>query len=589
MSEESFEKGLKLILRNLNDIQNSITLTYIDFEDILLEQSDFPIGYFVEKDREIIGAFKNDPDVTFYKCYMFASRKKGENWKLRNEMQVDYSEGEWVCDECENCIESNQEVSVRLTKDGIYSLCENCKSTKIDFFLKFYLTENLENSKMYRFGYNTYDYHCLKYYVGSFDFLMLNYIDVLDADEFEWESYNYCNFPNKNIIDEKITYTIGFDIPHNDYGPAIKYMNGREEYLVYGNYHRIGGPAIVDPNGYTKWYVRGELHSQNDEPCASYPDGRKEWRYYGRLHRPNDKPALISSNGDQYYFNQGQIHREGDNPSVIFANGDLYYHKWGAPHREGDNPASVCVNGRLEYYKDGKIHREGDNPAIIRETGVLEYFKKGKLHRDGDNPAIEYPNGAKFYCKNGFLHRDGDLPAVINPDPSQTEDLFLEERDNEEPVQFNYNYEYWFDGLRHRKHGLPAVYHRNGEIEEYYVNGEKHNLYDYAIKLKPEGHFEGYNEYRVDGVLVSSHQFEFLQKRFYRTLKEERKLLTEYWCKWFEWLMDMSEDARDPKTNIIRGVKYFEKRMSELGLHFNDSDTPEKFNMKLNKNNYITN
>jgi len=172
---------------------------------------------------------------------------------------------------------------------------------------------------------------------------------------------------------------------------------------------------------------------------------------------------------------------------------------------------------------------------------------------------------------------------------AEATDLFLEEKNGQEPIQFDYNYEYWFDGLRHRKHGLPAVYHRNGEIEKYYVNGEKHNLYGYAIKLEPEGHFQGYNEYWVDGVLVSSHQFEFLQKRFYRTLKEERKLLTEYWCKWFEWLMDMSEDARDPKTNIIRGVKYFEKRMSELGLHFGDSDTPEKFNMKLNKNNYITN
>ena len=585
MSKKSFKNGLKLILENLTIIQDAITMSYIEFEDLLLEQNEYPIGYFVEKDYEIIGAFKKNPYVTFYTCYIFASKKNGEDWKLRNDKSVECFNCEWICDECEFCIEPNQRVGVRIThNEGIYSVCENCKSTKIDFTLKFYLTENCE---MYRFGFNTYDYNCLKYYVGSFDFLMLKSINIESVDEFEWECFNYFNYPKKNITDEKITYTIGFDIPHNDYGPAIKYINGREEYIVNGDYHRIGGPAIVDDNAYNKWYIRGELHSQNDEPCSSYPDGRKEWRYFGKLHRSKDKPALITSNGDEYYFNQGQIHRDGDNPSVIFANGDVYYHKWGAPHREGDLPAVICTNGRLEYYKDGKYDREGDLPAIIRETGVLEYFKKGKLHRDGDNPAIEYPNGAKFYCKNGFLHRDGDLPAVINPDPSQTDDLFLEEKNGQEPIQFEYNYEYWFDGLRHRKHGLPAVYHKNGEIEKYYVNGEKHNLYGYAIKLEPEGHFLGYNEYWVDGVLVSTHQFEFLQKRFYRTLKEERKLLVEYWCKWFEWLMDMSEDARDPKTNVIRGVKYFEKRLSDLNVCFNDSDTPEKFNMKLNKNNYL--
>ena len=569
MSEKSFEKGLNLILKNLDSIINSITLTYIEFEDLLLEQDEYPIGYFVQDDFEIIGAFKQQPDVSFYTCYIFASKKKGERWILRNDQPIDYEDDEWSCDVCGNVLEGEQNVSVRATEMyGIYAICESCKTSrtqdiKVDYTYKFKLTD-----EMYRFGFNTYSPEFLMFFVEAFDFMTIKCISIYDSKEFEWDVYNYYNYPKKQISnDGTISYYIGFDMLHNYYGPAIKRLNGSEEYFEEGQYHRIGGPAFKDQNGFERWYIYGELHSQYDKPCCTYPDGSMEWRYAGKYHRTGDKPALINSDGTKYY-NHGLLHRDGDNPSIIYENGDIHYHKYGEPHREGDNPSSIFSNGTLEYCKNGKFHREGDLPAIIRGDGRLQFYKNGRFHRDGDLPAIEFPGGAKFYCKNGYLHRDGDKPAVINPNPEDTNEVFMEVKDQEELIGFSYNFEYWVDGKRHRKHGLPAVYHENGEIEKYYVNGEKHNLYGSSIKIKPKNIFQGHSEFWVDGVLVSTLQFEILQKRFFKTLKEERKLLVEYWCKWFEWLMDMSEDAIDPKTDKIRGVKYFDKRLLELGITF---------------------
>ena len=584
MSEKSFEKGLKLIMKNLDSIINSITLTYIEFEDLLLEQDEYPIGYFVQDEFEIIGAFKQLPDVSFYTCYIFASKKKGDEWILRNDQPVDYEDDEWSCDVCGDILE-DETLSVRLTEMyGIYTICESCKTSrtediKVDYTYNFKLTDD----EMYRFGFNTYNPPCLKFFVEAFDFMILKCINICNSKEFEWDMYNYYNYPKKQISnDGTISYCIGFDMLHNYYGPAIKRLNGSEEYFEEGQYHRIEGPAFINQNGLERWYIYGELHSQYDNPCCTYPDGSMEWRYAGKYHRTGDKPALINSDGTNYYYNHGLLHRNGDNPSIVYENGDIHYYKYGEPHREGDNPSSIFSNGTLEYCKNGKLHREGDLPSIIRDDGRLQFYKNGRFHRDGDLPAIEFPGGAKLYCKNGYLHREGDKPAVINPDPEDTREIFMKIKDEEEPVRFAYNYEYWVYGRRHRKHGLPAVYHKDGKIEKYYVNGEKHNLYGCSVKDK----FKGYNEFWVDDVLVSNRQFEILQKRFFKTLKEERKLLVEYWCKWFEWLMDMSEDAKDPKTGIIRGVKYFDKRILDLDICFNDLDTPDKFNMKLNDLNY---
>jgi hypothetical protein len=55
--------------------------------------------------------------------------------------------------------------------------------------------------------------------------------------------------------------------------------------------HRIGGPAIVRPDGYEEWDRYG-LHHREDGPAVTWPDGARMWYRNGKQHR-EDGPAVV--------------------------------------------------------------------------------------------------------------------------------------------------------------------------------------------------------------------------------------------------------------------------------------------------------
>jgi hypothetical protein len=79
----------------------------------------------------------------------------------------------------------------------------------------------------------------------------------------------------------------------------LKYDNGRQCWLMNGNYHKTDGPAII------------------------YVDGSEEW-YKNGLHHRDDGPAIIFKSGSKIYCQDGKRHRL-DGPAVIYANGNVEY------------------------------------------------------------------------------------------------------------------------------------------------------------------------------------------------------------------------------------------------------------------------
>jgi len=48
-----------------------------------------------------------------------------------------------------------------------------------------------------------------------------------------------------------------------------------------GEYHRLGGPAVIHPEGYQAWYLKGKCH-RVDGPAVVHPDGSQEWYLNGK-------------------------------------------------------------------------------------------------------------------------------------------------------------------------------------------------------------------------------------------------------------------------------------------------------------------
>jgi hypothetical protein len=45
---------------------------------------------------------------------------------------------------------------------------------------------------------------------------------------------------------------------HNDFGPAVKWEDGSEEYWVQGERHREDGPAVLTPYGYEEYWLNNK-------------------------------------------------------------------------------------------------------------------------------------------------------------------------------------------------------------------------------------------------------------------------------------------------------------------------------------------
>ena len=81
--------------------------------------------------------------------------------------------------------------------------------------------------------------------------------DYLDLTEVEWVIFD------KRLLNRKN-------------GPAVKFVNGGEQWRTNGRFHRIGGPALVYSDGTKMWWVNRKLH-RTDGPAIIYPQRHGEW------------------------------------------------------------------------------------------------------------------------------------------------------------------------------------------------------------------------------------------------------------------------------------------------------------------------
>lgn len=60
-------------------------------------------------------------------------------------------------------------------------------------------------------------------------------------------------------------------------GPAVEWVNGREEWYRNGRLHRVDGPAIVwGTLGRKEWYLNGVRHRE-DGPAVERANGQVEF------------------------------------------------------------------------------------------------------------------------------------------------------------------------------------------------------------------------------------------------------------------------------------------------------------------------
>ena len=64
------------------------------------------------------------------------------------------------------------------------------------------------------------------------------------------------------------------------------FNNGTQYWHLAGTdvYHRVGGPAIIHPDGYKAWYQHGKYHNE-DGPAVEHASGEKEYWLYGKKYK----------------------------------------------------------------------------------------------------------------------------------------------------------------------------------------------------------------------------------------------------------------------------------------------------------------
>lgn len=131
-------------------------------------------------------------------------------------------------------------------------------------------------------------------------------------------------------------------------------------YRLDGLYHRIDGPAIIEPGVWEMWCRFGLAH-RKDGPAIIHSSGGLEWCIKGERHR-EDGPAAIFSYKKEWWIN-GNYHRiggpayEGCDLKAWFENGKL--------HRL-NGPAYESGNEKLWY-----IDHEQVSPLAVLPIEVL--------------------------------------------------------------------------------------------------------------------------------------------------------------------------------------------------------------------------
>src|SRR5579875_2079561 len=144
----------------------------------------------------------------------------------------------------------------------------------------------------------------------------------------------------------------------------------------------------------------------------------------------------------------------------------------------------TTFNGDHEKTLDGKLHCE-TGPAIEKSNGDKYWYINGKLHRE-DGPAIEKADGSFEWRLNGQLHCDKIDPITHDFIPA----IYDKEREREE---------WWVNGKRHRINAPAIVCDEYADFDlpphkEWWVNGQLHREDGAAIES-----YHGNLEWHLNG------------------------------------------------------------------------------------------
>lgn len=168
--------------------------------------------------------------------------------------------------------------------------------------------------------------------------------------------------------------------------------DGQTTYTLNGSLHRLGGPAVVFPDGTMEWWVNGSRH-RLDGPAIEKADGTKEWWYEG---------GKITEDGLLDFITHSSI-TYGDD--VRYTNMDDNLSRVGGPAIEGSD-------GSEEWYLNGIRHRL-DGPAVTNSDGTKEWWVEGIRHRVGA-PAIESNGTSQIWMDGNQIISDTPNLCIQN-------------------------------------------------------------------------------------------------------------------------------------------------------------------------------
>ena len=223
-------------------------------------------------------------------------------------------------------------------------------------------------------------------------------------------------------------------------------------------YHNLYGPAFIDPNGGTDYYIDdknmkpaeywnhkdvkkandgsqmtldhqnkeilwkiigGERHNINGPAIKSWNNQLEEWYVNGNLHRL-DGPALTTAGGTkQFYVNGELFHKSADywkHPDV------MAYMK----NKEKDDlltpdpPVSATKSKKLtpDDYPGAELSADKESYKHVTSSGIEQWSNsKGQFHKT-DGPAWMTKDGLeKQWAVDGEVHNlAGPAVLILNPD-----------------------------------------------------------------------------------------------------------------------------------------------------------------------------
>lgn len=228
----------------------------------------------------------------------------------------------------------------------------------------------------------------------------MEFIRVMNfTDQYSNETQHVPTFKTKSGTSYFIAYDENNDtyVEHNV--DSFSSFNDDDSGSIYyeckfnGILHNMNGPAIIFPNGDTKFYIGGiEVTEEFINKIRSIGISNKDV-YYGSYedvscikYTLTDK-SKIEVHFPTYY---GEYYDYDDEPANIIE----FKNKSGKLHREGNLPAVYTTSG-LIYYINGKLHRD-NGPAVYNSRTDYSFYKNGKIHNE-QGPAVHNDEGLIYY------------------------------------------------------------------------------------------------------------------------------------------------------------------------------------------------